>query len=28
MTIEELIESTQKCYGSVLAWACEFDTDA
>ncbi|XP_045828280.1 uncharacterized protein LOC123920150 isoform X2 [Trifolium pratense] len=24
MTIEELIESTQKCYGSVLAWACEF----
>ncbi|XP_045821940.1 uncharacterized protein LOC123914810 [Trifolium pratense] len=28
MTIEDLIESTEKCYGSVLAWACEFDMDA
>ncbi|CAJ2672071.1 unnamed protein product [Trifolium pratense] len=28
MTIEGLIESTQKCYGSVLAWACEFDMEA
>ncbi|MCH79284.1 ATP-dependent DNA helicase PIF1 [Trifolium medium] len=28
MTIEDLIESTQKCSGSVLAWACEFDMDA
>ncbi|PNY14280.1 replication factor A protein [Trifolium pratense] len=28
MTIEDLIESTQKCCGSVLAWACEFDMDA
>ncbi|PNY15141.1 replication protein A 70 kDa DNA-binding subunit [Trifolium pratense] len=28
MTIEDLIESTQKCCGSVLAWGCEFDMDA
>ncbi|GAU39681.1 hypothetical protein TSUD_320930 [Trifolium subterraneum] len=28
MTIEDLIESNQKCFGSVLAWAYEFDTDA
>ncbi|PNX66943.1 replication A1-like protein, partial [Trifolium pratense] len=28
MTIEDLIESTEKCCGSVLAWACEFDMDA
>ncbi|GAU43970.1 hypothetical protein TSUD_283970 [Trifolium subterraneum] len=27
MTIEDLIEANE-CYGSVLAWACEFDTDA
>ncbi|KAK2391029.1 replication protein A 70 kDa DNA-binding subunit [Trifolium repens] len=28
MTIEDLIDSTKKCYGAVLAWTCEFDTDA
>ncbi|KAK2364238.1 hypothetical protein QL285_089135 [Trifolium repens] len=28
MTIEDLIESTEKCCGSILAWACEFDTDS
>ncbi|KAK2408870.1 hypothetical protein QL285_044347 [Trifolium repens] len=27
MTIEDLIESTEKCVGSVLAVACEIDTD-
>ncbi|KAK2443692.1 replication protein A 70 kDa DNA-binding subunit [Trifolium repens] len=27
MTIEDLIESTEKCFGAVLAWTCEFDTD-
>ncbi|KAK2372228.1 hypothetical protein QL285_073388 [Trifolium repens] len=28
MTIEDLIEATEKCHGSVLAWTCEFATDA
>ncbi|GAU45375.1 hypothetical protein TSUD_89950 [Trifolium subterraneum] len=28
MTIEDLIEANERCYGSVLAWTCEFDTDA
>ncbi|MCH83941.1 replication protein A1-like protein, partial [Trifolium medium] len=28
MTIEDLIESTEKCCGSVLARACEIDTDS
>ncbi|KAK2410174.1 replication protein A 70 kDa DNA-binding subunit [Trifolium repens] len=27
MTIEDLIESTEKCYGTVLAWACEIDNE-
>ncbi|KAK2454686.1 replication protein A 70 kDa DNA-binding subunit [Trifolium repens] len=28
MTIEDLIESTEKCYGTVLAWACEIDNES
>ncbi|WJX28734.1 hypothetical protein P8452_17416 [Trifolium repens] len=28
MTIKDLIEATEKCHGSVLAWTCEFATDA
>ncbi|WJX95943.1 hypothetical protein P8452_77206 [Trifolium repens] len=28
MTIEDLIEANEKCHGSVLAWTCEFATDA
>ncbi|WJX89020.1 hypothetical protein P8452_71046 [Trifolium repens] len=28
MTIEDLIESTEKCVGSVLAVVCEIDTDS
>ncbi|XP_058784536.1 uncharacterized protein LOC131659346 [Vicia villosa] len=28
MTIEDLIESTEKCFGSVLVRTCELDTDA
>ncbi|KAK2386767.1 replication protein A 70 kDa DNA-binding subunit [Trifolium repens] len=28
MTIEDLIEATERCHGSVLAWTCEFATDA